>query len=331
MATLVLGGAGYIGSHTVDRLIEKGEKTIVVDSLVTGHRQAVNKDAKFYQGDIADKDFMRQVFKENSDIDAVIHFAAYSLVAESMKKPLKYFDNNTAGMVKLLEVMNEFSIDKIVFSSTAATYGIPEEVPIKETTPQNPINPYGESKLMMEKIMRWADKAYGIKFVPLRYFNVAGAKPDGSIGEDHMPETHLLPIVLQVAMGKRDKLQIFGDDYNTPDGTNIRDYVHPLDLADAHILAVDYLKAGNPSTAFNLGSSTGFSNREILEAARKVTNKEIPAEIAPRRGGDPDVLVASSTKAREVLGWKPQFDDISKIIKTAWKWHTLHPEGYQDK
>lgn len=331
MATLVLGGAGYIGSHTVDRLIEKGEKTIVVDSLVTGHRQAVNKDAKFYQGDIADKDFMRQVFKENSDIDAVIHFAAYSLVAESMKKPLKYFDNNTAGMVKLLEVMNEFSIDKIVFSSTAATYGIPEEVPIKETTPQNPINPYGESKLMMEKIMRWADKAYGIKFVPLRYFNVTGAKPDGSIGEDHMPETHLLPIVLQVAMGKRDKLQIFGDDYNTPDGTNIRDYVHPLDLADAHILAVDYLKAGNPSTAFNLGSSTGFSNREILEAARKVTNKEIPAEIAPRRGGDPDVLVASSTKAREVLGWKPQFDDISKIIETAWKWHTLHPEGYQDK
>jgi UDP-glucose 4-epimerase len=331
MATLVLGGAGYIGSHTVDRLIEKGEKTIVVDSLVTGYRQAVNKDAKFYQGDIADKDFMRQVFKENSDIDAVIHFAAYSLVAESMKKPLKYFDNNTAGMVKLLEVMNEFSIDKIVFSSTAATYGIPEEVPIKETTPQNPINPYGESKLMMEKIMRWADKAYGIKFVPLRYFNVAGAKPDGSIGEDHMPETHLLPIVLQVAMGKRDKLQIFGDDYNTPDGTNIRDYVHPLDLADAHILAVDYLKAGNPSTAFNLGSSTGFSNREILEAARKVTNKEIPAEIAPRRGGDPDVLVASSTKAREVLGWKPQFDDISKIIETAWKWHTLHPEGYQDK
>ena len=331
MATLVLGGAGYIGSHTVDRLIEKGEKTIVVDSLVTGHRQAVNKDAKFYQGDIADKDFMRQVFKENSDIDAVIHFAAYSLVAESMKRPLKYFDNNTAGMVKLLEVMNEFSIDKIVFSSTAATYGIPEEVPIKETTPQNPINPYGESKLMMEKIMRWADKAYGIKFVPLRYFNVAGAKPDGSIGEDHMPETHLLPIVLQVAMGKRDKLQIFGDDYNTPDGTNIRDYVHPLDLADAHILAVDYLKAGNPSTAFNLGSSTGFSNREILEAARKVTNKEIPAEIAPRRGGDPDVLVASSTKAREVLGWKPQFDDISKIIETAWKWHTLHPEGYQDK
>ena len=331
MATLVLGGAGYIGSHTVDRLIEKGEKTIVVDSLVTGHRQAVNKDAKFYQGDIADKDFMRQVFKENSDIDAVIHFAAYSLVAESMKKPLKYFDNNTAGMVKLLEVMNEFSIDKIVFSSTAATYGIPEEVPIKETTPQNPINPYGESKLMMEKIMRWADKAYGIKFVPLRYFNVAGAKPDGSIGEDHMPETHLLPIVLQVAMGKRDKLQIFGDNYNTPDGTNIRDYVHPLDLADAHILAVDYLKAGNPSTAFNLGSSTGFSNREILEAARNVTNKEIPAEIAPRRGGDPDVLVASSTKAREVLGWKPQFDDISKIIETAWKWHTLHPEGYQDK
>ena len=330
MSILVLGGAGYIGSHMVDRLIEKGEeKVVVVDSLVTGHRAAVHPDAKFYQGDLADQDFMRKVFTENPDVDAVIHFAAYSLVAESMEKPLKFFDNNTAGMIKLLEVMNEFGIKYIVFSSTAATYGIPDEIPIKETTPQRPINPYGESKLMMEKIMRWADKAYGIKFVPLRYFNVAGAKPDGSIGEDHMPETHLLPIVLQVAMGKRDKLQIFGDDYNTPDGTNIRDYVHPLDLADAHILAVDYLKAGNPSTAFNLGSSTGFSNREILEAARKVTNKEIPAEIAPRRGGDPDVLVASSTKAREVLGWKPQFDDLETIITTAWNWHKNHPNGYE--
>lgn len=331
MATLVLGGAGYIGSHTVDRLIEKGEKTIVVDSLVTGHRQAVNKDAKFYQGDIADKDFMRQVFKENSDIDAVIHFAAYSLVAESMKKPLKYFDNNTAGMIKLLEVMNEFDIKNIVFSSTAATYGIPEKMPIMESDPQDPINPYGESKLMMEKIMRWADEAYGTKFVALRYFNVAGAKPDGSIGEDHGPETHLIPIVLQVAQGKRDKLQIFGDDYNTPDGTNVRDYVHPFDLADAHILAVDYLRKGNESNAFNLGSSTGFSNLEIVEAARKVTGKEIPAEIAPRRGGDPDSLIASSDKAREILGWKPQFDNIERIIETAWAWHSSHPNGYNDK
>lgn len=330
MSVLVLGGAGYIGSHTVDRLVEAGKNVVVVDSLVTGHMAAVRKEAKFYQGDLADKDFMRKVFNENPDIDAVIHFAAFSLVAESMKDPLKYFDNNTAGMVKLLEVMNEFDIKYIVFSSTAATYGIPEKMPIYEDDPQLPINPYGESKLMMEKIMRWADEAYGIKFVALRYFNVAGAKPDGSIGEDHHPETHLLPIVLQVAMGEREKLQIFGDDYNTPDGTNVRDYVHPFDLADAHILAVDYLRNGNESSAFNLGSSTGFSNLEIVKAAREVTGKEIPAEIAARRGGDPDTLIAASEKVRKVLGWKPEFDDIHKIIETAWKWHTTHPQGYND-
>ena len=330
MSVLVLGGAGYIGSHTVDRLVEAGKDVVVVDSLVTGHLAAVRKEAKFYQGDLADKDFMRKVFTENPDIDAVIHFAAFSLVAESMKDPLKYFDNNTAGIVKLLEVMNEFDIKYIVFSSTAATYGIPEKMPIYEDDPQLPINPYGESKLMMEKIMRWADEAYGIKFVALRYFNVAGAKPDGSIGEDHHPETHLLPIVLQVAMGEREKLQIFGDDYNTPDGTNVRDYVHPFDLADAHILAVDYLRNGNESSAFNLGSSTGFSNLEIVKAAREVTGKEIPAEIAARRGGDPDTLIAASEKARKVLGWKPEFDDIHKIIETAWKWHTTHPQGYND-
>ncbi len=331
MSVLVLGGAGYIGSHTVDRLVDQGQDVVVVDSLVTGHRAAVNDKAKFYQGDLADQDFMRKVFTENPEIDAVIHFAAYSLVAESMKKPLKYFDNNTAGMIKLLEVMNEFDIKNIVFSSTAATYGIPEKMPIMESDPQDPINPYGESKLMMEKIMRWADEAYGTKFVALRYFNVAGAKPDGSIGEDHGPETHLIPIVLQVAQGKRDKLQIYGDDYNTPDGTNVRDYVHPFDLADAHILAVDYLRKGNESNAFNLGSSTGFSNLEIVEAARKVTGKEIPAEIAPRRGGDPDSLIASSDKAREILGWKPQFDNIERIIETAWAWHSSHPNGYDDK
>ncbi|AWZ39358.1 UDP-glucose 4-epimerase GalE [Ligilactobacillus murinus] len=331
MSVLVLGGAGYIGSHTVDRLVDQGQDVVVVDSLVTGHRAAVNDKAKFYQGDLADQDFMRKVFTENPEIDAVIHFAAYSLVAESMKKPLKYFDNNTAGMIKLLEVMNEFDIKNIVFSSTAATYGIPEKMPIMESDPQDPINPYGESKLMMEKIMRWADEAYGTKFVALRYFNVAGAKPDGSIGEDHGPETHLIPIVLQVAQGKRDKLQIYGDDYNTPDGTNVRDYVHPFDLADAHILAVDHLRKGNESNAFNLGSSTGFSNLEIVEAARKVTGKEIPAEIAPRRGGDPDSLIASSDKAREILGWKPQFDNIERIIETAWAWHSSHPNGYDDK
>ena len=332
MAILVLGGAGYIGSHMVDRLVETGqEKVVVVDNLVTGHRAAVHPDAVFYGGDLADQDFMRKVFKENPDVDAVIHFAAYSLVAESMEKPLKYFDNNTAGMVKLLEVMNECGVKYIVFSSTAATYGIPEEIPILETTPQNPINPYGESKLMMETIMKWSDQAYGIKYVPLRYFNVAGAKPDGSIGEDHGPETHLLPIILQVAQGVREKIMIFGDDYNTPDGTNVRDYVHPFDLADAHLLAVEYLRKGNESTAFNLGSSTGFSNLQILEAARKVTGKEIPAEKADRRPGDPDTLIASSEKARTVLGWKPQFDNIEKIIQSAWAWHSSHPKGYDDR
>ena len=332
MAILVLGGAGYIGSHMVDRLVEAGqEKVVVVDNLVTGHRAAVHPDAVFYEGDLADQDFMRKVFKENPDVDAVIHFAAYSLVAEFMEKPLKYFDNNTSGTVKLLEVMNECGVKYIVFSSTAATYGIPEEIPILETTPQNPINPYGESKLMMETIMKWSDQAYGIKYVPLRYFNVAGVKPDGSIGEDRGPETHLLPIILQVAQGVREKIIIFGDDYNTPDGTNVRDYVHPFDLTDAHLLAVEYLRKGNESTAFNLGSSTGFSNLQILEAARKVTGKEIPAEKAGRRPGDPDTLIASSEKARTVLGWKPQFDNVEKIIESAWVWHSSHPKGYDDR
>lgn len=332
MAILVLGGAGYIGSHMVDHLINKGqEKVIVVDSLVTGHRQAVHTDAVFYQGDLADKNFMRGVFAKHSDIDAVIHFAAFSLVGESMVDPLKYFDNNTAGMVSLLEVMNEVGVKMIVFSSTAATYGVPEEIPILETTPQKPINPYGESKLMMETIMHWADQAYGIKFVALRYFNVAGAKPDGSIGEDHGPETHLLPIVLQVAQGKREKIAIFGDDYPTPDGTNVRDYVHPFDLAEAHSLAVDYLRKGNQSSAFNLGSSTGFSNLEIVEAARRVTGHPIPLEIAARRPGDPAILIASSDKARTVLGWQPKFDQIDTIIETAWKWHASHPNGYNDR
>lgn len=330
MSVLVLGGAGYIGSHMVKRLIEKGEEPVVVDNLVTGHRQAVDQKAKFYEGDLADQTFMRTVFRENPDIDVVIHFGAYSLVPESMKKPLMYFDNNVAGLIKLLEVMKEVGVNKLVFSSSAATYGIPDKMPIEETDPQNPINPYGESKLMMEKIMHWADEAYGTKFVALRYFNVAGAWPDGSIGEDHNPETHLLPIVLQVAMGKRDKLQIYGNDYNTPDGTNIRDYVHPIDLADAHLLAANYLRNGNESTAFNLGSSTGFSNLQILKAAREVTGKEIPAEIAGRRGGDPDTLIAASDKARKILGWTPQYDDIHKIIETAWKWHSQHPEGYTD-
>ena len=330
MAILVAGGAGYIGSHMVKDLVEHGQEVVVADNLSTGHRDAINPKAKFYEGDIRDRKFLDKIF-DNEDIEAVVHFAAFSIVPESMSKPLKYFDNNTGGMITLLEAMRDHNIKYIVFSSTAATYGVPEHMPIKETDPQNPINPYGLSKLMMEKMMHWADKAYGIKFVALRYFNVAGAAPDGTIGEDHGPETHLVPIILQVAQGKRKELSIFGDDYNTPDGTNVRDYVHVMDLADAHILAIKYLEAGNESNAFNLGSSTGFSNKQMLEAAREVTGEPIPAKIAPRRPGDPDSLVAASDKARNVLGWDPKYDDVHDIIATAWKWQSTHPKGYDDR
>ncbi|QDJ24691.1 UDP-glucose 4-epimerase GalE [Pediococcus pentosaceus] len=330
MSILVVGGAGYIGSHMVKRLVEQNRDVVVVDNLSTGHRGAVDKGVKFYEGDIRDHAFLKEVFDQEA-IDTVVHFAAFSIVPESMEKPLKYFDNNTAGMVALLEEMRDHDVKRIIFSSTAATYGVPEKSPIEETDRQAPINPYGESKLMMEKIIKWADQAYGIKFVALRYFNVAGAYPDGSIGEDHGPETHLTPIILQVALGKRDQLQIFGDDYHTPDGTNVRDYVHVLDLADAHILAIDYLKAGNDSDIFNLGSSTGFSVKEMVEAAREATGEAIPAKIAIRRPGDPDSLIAASQKARKILKWNPQYDDVKEIIKTAWNWTQKHPNGYEDR
>ncbi|MFD1464807.1 UDP-glucose 4-epimerase GalE [Lapidilactobacillus mulanensis] len=328
MTILVTGGAGYIGSHTTDRLIQQGNDVIVVDNLLTGHRAAINPKARFYEGDVRDREFLEGVFTKEK-IDGVVHFAANSLVAESMKDPLKYFDNNDYGFIVLLETMVKFDVKKLVFSSTAATYGEAKEIPITETTPQIPTNPYGESKLTMEKFARWTDVAHGLKWVALRYFNVAGAKADGSIGEDHHPETHLIPIVLQVASGKRDTLQIFGGDYPTKDGTNVRDYVHVVDLADAHIEALNYLAEGNDSNAFNLGSATGFSNLEIVEAARKVTGQPIPYEIADRRPGDPSTLIASSQKAREILGWKPNYDDMEKIIATAWTWTQSHPDGYE--
>ena len=292
MTILVLGGAGYIGSHAVDQLIEKGYDVAVVDNLLTGHRQAVHTDARFYEGDIRDKEFLRGVFQKET-IEGVLHFAASSLVGESVEKPLVYFNNNVYGMQVLLEVMHEFDVKRIVFSSTAATYGEPKESPITEESPTNPKNPYGESKLMMEKMMKWCDEAYGMRYVALRYFNVAGAKNDASIGEDHTPETHLVPIILQVALGQRESLAIYGDDYDTPDGTCIRDYVQVEDLIAAHILALEYLKAGNESNFFNLGSNKGYSVTEMLEAAREVTGRDIPAKIAPRRAGDPSRLVAS--------------------------------------
>ncbi|WP_100488333.1 UDP-glucose 4-epimerase GalE [Sporolactobacillus pectinivorans] len=330
MTILVAGGAGYIGSHMVSRLIEKGRDVAVIDNLSTGHRAAVNDQASFYEGDTRDKQFLIDVFKKEK-VDAVIHMDAFSVIPESMKHPLKYFDNNVGGMITLLEVMQEQGVKKMVFSSTAATYGVSKQIPIEEADPQKPINPYGESKLMMEKIVHWADVAYGIKFVALRYFNVAGSKADGSIGEDHQPETHLIPIILQTSLGQRKVFDICGNDYDTPDGTNVRDYVHVVDLADAHILALDYLEKGNPSQAFNLGSSAGFSVSEMVEAARKVTGKPIPVRIAPRRGGDPDALVANSDKARKILGWKPRYGNMNDMIGTAWTWAQKHPNGYGDK
>ena len=328
MTILVLGGAGYIGSHAVDQLIEKGYDVAVVDNLLTGHRQAVHTDARFYEGDIRDKEFLRGVFQKET-IEGVLHFAASSLVGESVEKPLVYFNNNVYGMQVLLEVMHEFDVKRIVFSSTAATYGEPKESPITEESPTNPKNPYGESKLMMEKMMKWCDEAYGMRYVALRYFNVAGAKNGASIGEDHTPETHLVPIILQVALGQRESLAIYGDNYDTPDGTCIRDYVQVEDLIAAHILALEYLKAGNESNFFNLGSNKGYSVTEMLEAAREVTGRDIPAKIAPRRAGDPSRLVASSEKARAILGWAPEYTDVKEIIKTAWAWHESHPNGYE--
>lgn len=329
MAILVVGGAGYIGSHAVDQLVEKGYDVVVVDNLQTGHQEAIANQARFYQGDIRDKSFLMNVFK-NERIEGVLHFAANSLVGESMEMPLLYFNNNVYGTQVLLEVMEEYDVKRIVFSSSAATYGEPKVIPIAETAATNPESPYGETKLMMEKMLKWCDQAYGMRYVALRYFNVAGAKLDGSIGEDHTPESHLLPIILQTALGQREELLIFGDDYPTIDGTCIRDYVHVVDLIEAHILALDYLMAGKESTTFNLGSSAGFSVNEMLIAARQITGKEIPAKVVPRRSGDPSTLVASSEKAQTILGWEPRYTTMPVIIESAWNWHQHHPNGYRE-
>jgi UDP-glucose 4-epimerase len=329
MSILVLGGAGYIGSHAVYQLIDQDYEVVVVDNLLTGHEKALHPKAKFYQGDIRDKSFLQKVF-QNEKIEGVIHFAASSLVGESMTNPIKYFDNNVYGTQVLLDVMNEYNVKNIVFSSTAATYGEQKEMPITEEMPTLPTNAYGETKLTMEKMMKWCDTAYGIKFVSLRYFNVAGARSSGEIGEDHDPETHLIPVVLQVALGQREAISVFGDDYNTPDGTCIRDYIHVEDLIDAHILALKYLQTGGESNVFNLGSSQGFSVNEIIEAAREVTGHSIPAKVAERRAGDPSTLIASSAKAQEVLGWEPKRNSIQQIIQDAWNWHQANPNGYND-
>ena len=328
MAILVLGGAGYIGSHTVYALCEAGREVVVVDNLETGHVESVHPDAKFYQGDISDKAFIADVF-EKEDISAVIHFAAYSLVGESVEKPLKYYENNLCKTRDFLEVMVEKGVDKIVFSSTAATYGEPERVPIMENDRTEPTNPYGETKLAMEKMFKWTANAHGIRYVSLRYFNACGAHVSGKIGEAHNPESHLIPPILQVPNGQREFISIFGNDYPTPDGTCIRDYIHVTDLAMAHILAVDYLEKGGASDIFNLGNGVGFSVKEVVETARKVTGHPIPAKEVARRAGDPAQLIASSEKAKKVLGWKPKQDSLEEIISTAWKWHQAHPNGFK--
>ena len=328
MAVLVLGGAGYIGSHTVYELIEQGQETVVIDNLQTGHLDAIHPDAKFYQGDIRDKEFLDNVFKKEK-IDAVIHFAANSLVAESMTDPLKYYDNNLYGTMILLKSMVENNVDKIIFSSTAATYGEPENIPIKETDKTEPINTYGETKLSMEKMFKWVSEAHNIKFVSLRYFNAAGAHKSGKIGEDHNPETHLIPLILQVPNNKRENIKIIKDDYETKDGTCIRDYIHVTDLAQAHILAIEYLKKTGKSDIFNLGNGVGFSVKEIIETARKVTGHPIPSVICPRRFGDPAQLIASNKKAEQILGWKPVYGNPEDIIASAWKWHKNNPEGFK--
>ena len=327
MTVLVLGGAGYIGSHTVYALIEKGEDVVIIDNLETGHIEAVHEKARFYKGDIRDRAFVDSVL-DKEHIDAVIHFAANSLVGESMSNPLKYYDNNVNGTKVLLQSMVAHGIDKIVFSSTAATYGEPERVPILESDKTEPTNAYGETKLAMEKMFKWTDRAHGLKYVSLRYFNACGAHISGAIGEAPKPETHLIPLILQVPLGQRESINIYGNDYPTKDGTCIRDYIHVTDLAQAHILAVDYLMKGNESNIFNLGNGVGFTVNEVIETARKVTGHPIPAVVGDRRAGDPAQLIASSEKARTILGWNPQHADLEEIIATAWNWHKNHPNGY---
>lgn len=324
---LVTGGAGYIGSHTVQLLREQGYDVMVFDSLELGHRQAV-EGVKLVQGDLLDKAKLDETL-EGYPIDAVVHFAAYASVGDSVANPSSYFRNNINGGLNLVNSMREHGVNKIIFSSSAATYGEPLHTPIEETHPQNPTNPYGETKLMFEKILKWFDVAYGIKSVSLRYFNAAGADPEARIGEDHNPEGHIIPIVLQTALGQRDSIKVFGTDWNTPDGTCVRDYIHVVDLADAHLRALKALEQGMDTTAYNLGNGDGQSVKQIIDAASDVVGRSIPWVSAPRRPGDPARLVASSDKLKKELGWQPKYPDVHTIIQHAWRWHSEHPNGYE--
>ncbi len=327
MRVLVTGGCGYIGSHTVKYLQDEGVEVIVLDNLQTGYRNSVQVD-RVYNVDLRDEEGLAEVFRENR-IDGVIHFAANSLVGVSMKEPFEYYHNNVYGTLCLLKAMLDHGVKHIVFSSTAATYGEPEHVPILETDRTEPTNTYGETKLAMEKMMKWFETAYGMRYAALRYFNAAGAHDSGMIGEAHSPETHLIPLILQVPLGQREYISIFGDDYDTPDGTCIRDYIHVMDLADAHFLALKFLHEKGESRVFNLGNGSGFSVKEVVETARKVTGHPIPQVVEARRAGDPARLIASADRAREELGWIPKRPELETMIADAWNWHKNHPTGYR--
>jgi UDP-glucose 4-epimerase len=327
MRILVTGGAGYVGSHTTRQLLENGHEVWVFDNLTTGHRRAATQ-ARFVQGELTNRDLLQDLLR-GEKIDAVFHFAASALVGESVAHPDRYYQNNVVATLSLLEAMRSSDVRKIIFSSTTATYGVPSRVPICESERQAPINPYGFTKLVIEHALADYAHAYDFGYAALRYFNAAGASPTGDIGEDHKPESHLIPIVLQVALGQRDNITVFGDDYPTPDGTCIRDYVHVDDLGLAHILALDKLQPGE-GICVNLGTGRGYSVRELISACRRVTGHTIPEVIGPRRPGDPPELVADATRARSVLGWQPRYTDIEDIVATAWQWHKTHPHGYGD-
>ena len=325
---LVCGGAGYIGSHMVRALVARGEPPVVMDNLRTGYRAAVHPDAVFIQGDIRNRAALDTIFSQYS-VDAVIHFAASTQVGESVQKPLEYFDNNVMGMQVLLEAMAAHAVTRLVFSSSAAVYGDPNAIPITEDAPHRPTSPYGETKRMMEEMMRWVGPAHNITSVSLRYFNVAGAVADGSLGEAHSPESHLIPLILQVPLGQRSHITVFGDDYDTPDGTCIRDYIHVEDLVDAHLLALRYMEKGGKSASFNLGNGEGFSVKDVITAAETVVGQPIASIVEGRRAGDPARLVASASRAGTVLGWTPSRSSLENILQTAWRWHSGHPNGYK--
>jgi UDP-glucose 4-epimerase len=327
MRVLVTGGAGYIGSHTVKELLLKGYYPITIDNLKEGHKESL-VGGEFFLGDLGNIEDLRYVFKKYQ-VEAVIHFAASCYVGESVSQPLDYYFNNLANGLNLLKVMVESGVKKLIFSSSCAVYGNPVKIPMNEDHPQAPVNPYGNTKQMFERILVDHERAYGIKYMSLRYFNAAGAAPGGEIGEDHSPETHLIPLVLETAMGKKDAIEVFGSDYDTPDGTCIRDFIHVTDLAQAHILALEYLSSISKSACYNLGTGKGYSVKEIINISQEITGKSIAYREVGRREGDPPVLIADAKKIKEELGWEPQFSDIKRIITTAWEWHSKHPNGFR--